>query len=160
VEIVARGYRRQNSNNDSTDCVLDELRVMILGGRVSAYATFCSHARPVGHFLRVYGTKNTAHIDYAFRSMLLEGKQTVPSAFGRLLPPFVSSWHSLRQATRNAREFAGSRFHFFAGLNRLLSRFYQSVMDDTPVPIPYAEILRVCEIMDEIAAQVYPARLA
>jgi predicted dehydrogenase len=159
LDIVARAYRRRQSNDDNTDGVLDELRVMILGSRVSATVTFCSHARPTGHFMRVYGTKNTAHVDFAFRSMLVEGKQTVPSALGRLLPPFLSSWHYLRQATHNVREFAGSRFHYFAGLNRLLSLFYESILHDTQVPIAYSEMMRVSEIMDEISAQVYPARL-
>ncbi len=72
--------------------------------------------------------------------MLVEEKQTVPSAVGRLLPSFKSSWQSLRQATQNVREFAGSRFHFFEGMNRLLSLFYESILHDTPVPIPYTEI--------------------
>jgi hypothetical protein len=90
--------------------------------------------------------------------MSVEKKQTIPSALGRLVPPFKSSWQSLRQATHNAREFAGSRFQFFAGMNRLLSQFYHSVLRDTPVPIPYAEILRVSQIMDEISSQVYPVR--
>lgn len=160
VEILARAYRRRPLNGDRTDGVLDELRVMIFAGGMSAYLTFSSHARPAGHFMRVYGTKNTAHIDFALRSMLVEEKQTVPSALGRLLPPFKSSWQSLRQATKNAREFAGSRFQFFAGMNRLMSLFYESILHDTPVPIPYADILRVSEIMDEISAQVYPVRVA
>jgi predicted dehydrogenase len=155
VEIIARAYRRRPLNGDRTDGVLDELRVIILAGGVSAYLTFSSHARPVGHFMRVYGTKNTAHIDFALRSMSVEEKQTVPSAWGRLLPPFQSSWQALRQATQNVREFAGSRFHFFAGMNRLLSLFYESILHDTPVPIPYKDILRVSEIMDEISGQVY-----
>jgi hypothetical protein len=45
-------------------------------------------------------------------------------------------------------------------MNRLLSLFYESILRDTPVPISYAEILRVSQIMDEISAQVYPVRLA
>ena len=160
VEIIARAYRRRHSNGDRTDGVLDELRVMILAGGMSAYVTFSSHARPVGHFMRVYGTKNTAHIDFALRSMFVEEKQTVPSAVGRLLPSFKSSWQSLRQTTQNVREFAGSRFHFFEGMNRLLSLFYQSILHDTPVPISYTEILRVSQIMDVISSQVYPVGLA
>jgi predicted dehydrogenase len=160
VEIIARAYRRRDLKDDRTDGVLDELRVMILAGRTSAYITFSSHARPVGHSMRVYGTKNTAYIDFALRSMSVEEKQTIPSALGRLVPAFMSTWQSLRQATRNAREFAGSRFQFFAGMNRLLSQFYDSVLHDTPVPIPYAEILRVSQIMDEISSQVYPVRVA
>ena len=160
IEIIARAYRRRPANDDRTDSVLDELRVMIVAGGMSAYVTFSSHARPVGHFMRVYGTKNTAHIDFALRSMSVEEKQNVPSALGRLLPPFKSSWRSLRRAAKNVREFAGSRFQFFAGMNRLMSLFYESILHDTPVPIPYAEILRVSQIMDEISAQVYPAQAA
>lgn len=160
VEVIARAYRRRQANNDHNDSVLDELRVMMLGGGVSAYVTFCSQARPVGHFMRVYGTKNTAHIDYTFRSMSVEGNQTIPSALGRLLPPFKSTWQSLRNASHNVREFTGSRFQFFAGMNRLLSLFYESILHDTPVPIPYPEILRVSRIMDEISSQVYPLGLA
>ena len=157
LEIIARAYRRRDMKEDLTDDVLDELRVMILGGSTSAYVTFSSHARPVGHFMRVYGTTNTVHLDYTFRTMMIEENQAIPSALGRLLPPFKTGWQSLRQGTHNAREFAGSRFHFFAGLNRLLSLFYESILHDTPVPIPYTEIMRVSEIMDEISAQVYPA---
>jgi predicted dehydrogenase len=160
MEIIARAYRRRPSKDDRTDSVLDELRVMILSGDMSAYLTFCSNARPVGHFMRVYGTKNTAHVDFALRTVLVEKKQTVPSALGRLLPPFKTSWQALQQATKNVREFAGSRFQFFAGMSRLMSLFYESILHDTPVPIPYAEILRVSQIMDEISSQVYPVQVA
>jgi len=160
VDVIARAYRRRNLKDDRTDGVLDELRVMILAGGMSAYVTFSSHARPVGHFMRVYGTKNTAHIDFALRTMLVEKKQTVPSALGRLLPPFKTSWQTLQQATNNVREFAGSRFQFFAGMNRLMSLFYESILHDTPVPIPYTEMVRVSQIMDEIASQVYPVPAA
>jgi predicted dehydrogenase len=160
LDIVARAYRRRQANDDNTDKVLDELRVMILGDRVSANVTFCSHARPAGHFMRVHGTKNTVCIDFALRTMSIEGKQTVPSAIGRLVPPFQSSWRSLRQATHNVREFAGSRFHYFEGLNRLLTLFYKSILDDKQVPIPYPELMRVSEIMDEISSQTYSVRPA
>jgi predicted dehydrogenase len=158
-QIVARAYSKRASNDDSADRVLDELRVMILGNSTSAYVTFCSHARPIGQSLRVYGSKNTVHVDFMLRTMLVDQRQTLPTAIGRLIPPFKSSCKSLRQATRNVREFAGSQYHYFAGMNRLLSQFYASILHDTPVPISYDEILRVSAIMDEIFAQVYPVSL-
>ena len=159
-EISARAYMRRQRNNDDTDALLDELRVMILSGSTSAYLTFCSHARPAGHFLKVYGTKNTVQVDSIHRTMLVDQSQTFPTALGRLWPPFKTSWKTFRQATRNVREFAGSQFHYFAGMNRLLSTFYDSIMHETPVPIPYSNILRVSAIMDEIFAQVYPGVFA
>lgn len=160
-EVLARAYRRRpRGDYDDTNDILDELRVMILAGRVSAYLTFCSHARPIGHFLRVYGTRNSVCADYRLRTMLVEPSQTVPTSLGRLLPPFQSSGRLFRAASHNVCEFAASRFHFFAGLSRLLSAFYHSILEDTPVPISYAEILRVSELMDQIVAQMYPGILA
>ena len=44
-------------------------------------------------------------------------------------------------------------------MTQLLSLFYESILEGGPVPIPYTEILRVSELMDEISAQVYPSVL-
>ena len=54
----------------------------------SAFAWFSSHLKPVGHFTRVYGTKNTAHIDHGMRTLTLDSQSKLPSAFGRLAPAF------------------------------------------------------------------------
>jgi predicted dehydrogenase len=136
--------------------LLDELRVTLRGRQTSAYATFSSHARPVGHTLRVYGTKNTAHVDFASRSLVLERKQTFPSALGRLIPPFLVAKDHLRQGLRNANRFRHARFHYFDGMRQLLGEFYLSIERDTPPPIAYSEILRVSAMMEKIFEQVYP----
>lgn len=136
--------------------LLDELRVIIRGAKTSAYATFSAHARPVGQTLRVYGTKNTAFADFVARTVVLERKQTFPSALGRLFPSFLTAKDYLGQGFRNLNSFAHARFHFFAGMRRLLSEFYQSIEQDSPPPIPYDEILRVSSMMDRIFEQVYP----
>jgi predicted dehydrogenase len=136
--------------------LLDELRVIIQGKQTSAYATFCAHARPLGQTLRVYGTKNTAHVDYNSRTLVLERKQGFPSALGRLFPPFLVSKDYFRQGMKNVSSFSHSRFHFFDGLRRLLSEFYLSIENDSPPPIAYEEILRVSALMERIFDQVYP----
>lgn len=136
--------------------LLDELRVIIQGARTSAYATFCAHARPVGQTLRVYGTKNTAHADFAARTVVLERKQGFPSALGRLFPPFLTAKDYLGQGLKNVNSFSHARFHFFEGMRRLLSEFYLSIERDSPPPIAYEEILRVSAMMERIFQQVYP----
>jgi predicted dehydrogenase len=139
-----------------TGALLDELRVTIKGAQVSAYATFSAHARPLGQTLRVYGTSNTAHVDYMARTVVLERGQKFPSALGRLFPPFLTARDYLRQGLRNVNSFSHARFHFFDGLRRLLTEFYLSIENDSPPPIAYSEILRVTSMMDRIFAQVYP----
>lgn len=152
TSVYARAYRR----GTHPAAPLDELRVMIDAGGISAYATFCSHAKPLGHFVRVYGTKGTARVDYGMRTVVFDPAQTLPSAMGRLFPTVHYGWRYIREGLHNCRDFAGSRFHFFAGMKLLFSLFYDSILNDTPLPISYFDMLRVSELMDEVFAQVYP----
>lgn len=130
----------------------DELRVLLRCGSTSAYATVSGNARPVGHFLRVYGTKNSVHADFNARTLVIEPQQTFPSALGRLFPPFIFGRRYLGNAFSNCADFMRSRSHFFAGMNRLFSLFYASILNDTDVPIPVSDMRRVSEIMDSVFA--------
>ena len=60
----------------------------------------------------------------------------------------------LRQGKSNLWNFAKNDFHFFYGMNRLISLFYDSIIKGTPVPIPYEEISRISSINDEIFKQL------
>ncbi len=154
IQTVAYSLERRNPNAKGE--ILDELRVMIKGARVSAYATFTSHARPVGHIFRVYGTRNTAHVDFNARTIVLERPQSIPSALGRLIPPFLVSRDYLHQGVRNVRRFRQARFHFFDGMRELLRQFYSCIENDSAPPIAYRDLQRVAEMMETIFDQVYP----
>ncbi|SRR6266403_1199374 len=149
------GYRRRSATGDEVvDSMPDELRVIIGGAKVSGYGTFSSHAKPVGHFLRVYGTRNTIHVNYVTRTVTLDPDPKLPSAIGRILPAFGQAWEYFREGSRNVLRFARSEYSFFAGMNYLISAFYASIQKDEPLPIPYGEMLRVAETMDQIFAQM------
>src|SRR5438034_9256091 len=45
-------------------------------------------------------------------------------------------------------------FHMKSGMKYLIESFYRSIVEDTPVPIPYREILLTARIMDAIFAQL------
>jgi predicted dehydrogenase len=155
--ISATAYCGDASAGESRDGqLLDELRVVIQSGQTSAYATFSAHARPVGHTLRVYGTRNTALVDYAARTVVLSRKQAFPSALGRLSPPFLVAKDYLREGLRNVGRFRRARAHYFDGMRQLLSEFYLAIEQDTEPPIAYKDILRVSAMMEEIFQQIYP----
>lgn len=146
--------RRAQRFDDLRDEMADELRVTIQGSTTTAYATFSSHIRPTANFLRVYGTKNILHADFASRIVTLEHAPRLPGAIGRLLPPFEQARQYLRQGVANCRRFMRYDFHFFAGLNRLIALFYDSILTGADVPIAYRDILRISSMMDEIFHQI------
>jgi predicted dehydrogenase len=146
--------RRRQRFADRRDTMGDELRVLLRGGDVSAYGTFSSHVMPVQHYLRLFGTRGTVHVDFVSRTVTSEPPTTLPSAVGRLLPAFVSAGGYAREGLRNVWRFARSDFHYFAGFNKLLRLFYESIRDEGPPPIEYRDILLVSRMMDEIFAQI------
>jgi predicted dehydrogenase len=152
--------RREGVRGDGTDTMLDELRVFLRGGRVSAYGTLCSHARPVANTLKVYGTKATVEVDFNNRTVVTAASQRYPSAVGRLAPPLQMAGRYLGELKKNVGQFRRSEFHFFAGMSKLLELFYEGIRKESAPPIPYAEILRVAEVMDRVIEQVYPAAVA
>lgn len=157
--ILAIGNRlRSERFGDERDAFADELRVVLSGERTTFHGTFSAHARPLGHSVRVHGTRATAHADFVARTVTLEPDATLPGALGRVVPAFQHGARYLREGTRNLGRFARSDLHFFAGLNRLLRSFYESIANDTPPPIPYGDILRVSAWLDEIFRQVPQAR--
>ena len=153
--IVARATRRLPAGfGDERDDLMDELRVMLEGSSATAFATFSSHAVPVRHFARVWGTRNTVTADYVSRVLAVEQGEKYPSAIGRLLPAFAQAREYRRGGWKNVRRFMRSEFQFFSGMNELFRRFYQSIDEGAAPPIAYHRILRIAGWMDDIFAQV------
>ena len=95
-EVHAFAYkRRETIAGNETDSLLDELRIVLKSGRVSAYGTLCSHARPIANTMKVYGTKGTVEVDFNLRTVICTGSQAYPSSLGRLFPPFQVKQSSL-----------------------------------------------------------------
>ena len=153
VTAIARALRPERTG-DARDAMMDELRVLVRGRRVTGYGTFSSHIRPAAQFVRVYGTRNIAHVDLAARTVTLESSPKLPSAIGRLVPPFEQASALVGQGLSNIGRFLRSDFQFFAGMRRLMSLFFDSIVDNGPVPIAYRDILRISNMMDEIFRQV------
>lgn len=155
--LVAHGaVRRRKRYGDVRDELLDELRLMLQGKNVTAYGTFSAHARPAGHFCRLYGTRGTLLVDYVARTVTLGAAPRLPSAVGRLLTGFQQALSFARSGLRNVRAFARAEFHYFAGLNELTARFYRSILDGCEPPIAYADILWIARISERIFRELQP----
>jgi predicted dehydrogenase len=142
--------RRKERFGDVRDEMEDELRVHLVGREVTAVGVFSSNARPVGHYCRIFGTKNTMTVDYVSRTVTFDQYPRLPSAIGRLLAPFASSWEHLRAGGANVLKFAHHDFQFFAGLGELVRRFYVSIENDTAPPISHHDILRVSRMLESV----------
>ncbi|MGH9374121.1 MAG: Gfo/Idh/MocA family protein, partial [Vicinamibacterales bacterium] len=151
--VHARAWQRATDRHPACS-MPDELRLMLFDAGPSAFATFTSHAQPVAHFLKVYGTKNTAYLDFETGTITLTSTVALPGALGRLGRTFGQGFQYLGQGTKNVIGFARSEYHVLAGLNFLIRAFYDSIREDGPVPIPYRDMLKVAAMTEAVLAQL------
>jgi predicted dehydrogenase len=154
LSVQVRSWQRSRELSHLESCLLDELRIMVTGQMTSAYATFSAHIRPVHHTLAFYGTKSTAHLDFTHGTITLDSRSKLPGVIGRLVTPFEQSWEHFRQGGKNLWRFAQSDYQYFAGFQALIAQFYDSILRDTPLPIPHKEILRVSMMTDRVIQQL------
>lgn len=154
-QATVRAHAWQSATDCHPSCRMpDELRIMLIDQGVSAFATFTSHARPIAHVLTVYGTRNTAHLDFEAGTITLSSTSTLPGPLGRLGCGFGQALQYLRQGGRNVMRLARADYHALAGLTYLIAAFYDSIRRDTPVPIAYRDMLKVAAMTDAVFAQV------
>lgn len=150
--------RRPSSGSAIADAMDDELRFLVRSGKTTVSGLVSAHARPVGHTLKVYGTRDSVELDYAARTLVHSARQSQPSAIGRLFPAWVQARQFRANGWRNNGRFWRHEFHYFQCMRILLDRFYGAIAGEGADPIPPAQILRVCRLIDEIVLSMRASR--
>jgi len=136
--------------------IVDELRVIICEEeRTTAYFTFSSQMRPSLHQFRIYGPANGLILDQDDETLIKLHGTRLKSYLEHFIRPVLIAGQHLGNVTRNVGSFLARDFHMKSGMKHLIESFYRSILQDTPVPIPYREILLTARIMDAIFAQLH-----
>ena len=155
LEVIAHGFVGSTLKSMGETEIVDELRVIISEDeRSTAYFTFSSGMRPSINHFRIYGPKNGLILDQDHEVVLKLRGARFKSYADKFIPPVIFARQYIGNLWTNARAFLRRDFHMKAGQKYLIESFYRSIVEDTPVPIPYREILLTARIMDEIFSQL------
>lgn len=154
-DVVAYGFVSPFLKSMGEREIIDELRVIISEETgTTAYFTFSSQMRPDLHQLRIYGTRNGLILDQDQETLIkLPGKK-FKSYLEKFLPPVMIAEQQLGNLMTNMKTFLARDFQMKAGMKYLIESFYGSIVEGSPEPIPYREILLTARIMDSIFAQL------
>jgi predicted dehydrogenase len=152
--VLAYGYTSAFLQNLNETEILDELRAIIYGDcSTTAYFTFTTQFSPAVHQLRVYGPKNSLIVDDLHQTVIkITGNYK--SYLNHFIPPLVDAKQYLANSIKNVKRFIKRESYFEEGRKHLIEKFYRSVSNGGPVPIPYREILLTSKIMDDIFKQL------
>jgi len=154
-QVIAHGFTSPLLKSMGETEIIDELRVIISEEEcVTAYFTFSSQMRPSLHQFRIYGDKNGLVLDQDQETLIKLRGTRFKSYLEKFVPPVTLAGQQLGNLATNLKTFLARDFHMKSGMRYLIGSFYRSILDGTPPPIPYREIVLTARIMDEIFAQL------
>jgi predicted dehydrogenase len=156
-QVTAHGFTSPLLRSLGERSIRDELRVLIHDDITTAYFTFSSQMRPQVSELRVFGPKNGLVLDDAHHVVTRLHGSKYKSYLDMIVPPFGLSRQLFANGARNVRSLFTGNLNMNEGMKDLIERFYRSIVEDQPVPIPYREILLTSRVMDEIFTQLAEA---
>lgn len=162
LSASCHAFRMRPAVGDAiVDDLPDELRFTLVSGQVTVSACISSHARPVTHTMRVLGTRDSVLLDFGARTITRLARQRYPASVGRLFPALDQARAYARQLWANLKSFWRHDYHFFIGMRRLLTGFYQSILGQGPDALSERDVLMTCRAIDTvIAAMAAPAATA
>ena len=153
--VIAHGFVSPGLRQLGEREIIDELRVIISEEeRATAYFTFSSQIRPSLHQFRIIGPKNGLLMDQDSETLVKLRGARYKSYLEQFVPPLIFAGQYFNNFTTNVRTFLARDFHMKSGMKYLIESFYQSIRSNTPLPIPYREILLTSRIMDDIFQQL------
>jgi predicted dehydrogenase len=153
--VMAHGFISPFLQSRGETKLVDELRVIISEEQgTTAYFTFSSQMRPSLHQFRAYGNKNGLVLDQDQETLTKLRGQRYTSYAEKFIPPLTMAKQDLSNGITNVRRFLQRDFHMKSGMKYLIESFYDSIVSDTSVPIPYREIILTAHIMDRIFSQL------
>jgi predicted dehydrogenase len=154
-EVMAHGFTSPFLMRINETDVIDELRVIIDEEKTTTgYFTFSSQMRPELKHFRIYGPQNAIMVDHDNQTVIRIKGSKYKSYLDKFVPPYDFAKQYLANSVNNIYRFLKSDFHMKSGMKFLIESFYRSVLDDTPLPISYREIILTSRIMDLIFLQL------
>jgi predicted dehydrogenase len=153
--IIAHGFTSPTLMNIGEAEIIDELRVIIDDKQnTTAYFTFSSQIKPLIRQLRLFGLQGGMIVDDMHQTVTKVVRTNYKSYLNYFVPPLKYSKQYSANFITNLTGFLRRKIHLDLGRRHLIGEFYKSIIENTPPPIPYREILLTSRIMDSIFDQI------
>jgi predicted dehydrogenase len=153
--VIAHGFASRFVKQIDEPDIIDELRVIVSDEEgFTAYFTFSSHFRPAFLLLRAYGAANGIEVDHDQQTLLMVPGARYKIFLEKMIPSLKLARQHAGNFAANALRFLRRDLHPKGGSRYLMTRFYDSILHDAPLPVSHRDMVLTVAIMDEIFAQV------
>lgn len=134
----------------------DEIRILIDGEKAFGVLTFSFASQPHLHFVRIYGTKMMAEVDFNTMTTVTHPVSSLPKAAQKAIYNLSESRQLFNQTVSNVINFVRGKLKSYQGMKILIHKFYDSIKNNSGIPVTKQQALLVIETMDEIWKQLKP----
>lgn len=128
----------------------DDLVVNIDGADCTASVHLSFLPQPAVYDVRIYCEGGTVSVDFETQTMVVSTPGSLPRSLQRAASPIALGWRYSRESIANIVDFLRGRLVPYAGLQVLISRFYDSITNGGPAPISPELAVSVSEVEDAI----------
>ena len=126
-----------------------EVYALVRLGRATAVVLVTLNGRPIEHYQQIVGTNGSLRADFIGGSVTrLVGPGTGP---GVLITPYRRAFRTLTGTTRGVAKLVLGGGSSYPGLRLLVTRFYDSIVENTAPPLTGRSILDTVSICERIA---------
>jgi predicted dehydrogenase len=130
--------------------LVDHLEVHLNATRSTATVLLSYLPRPSAYGLRVLCEKGVAEINFLTQTLLVRRQTILPRRIVSATATFAESCKLSVQAVGNIVDYLRGRLVPFGGMQVLIARFYQSILESQPPPVSRDLVTEVTRVEEEI----------
>ncbi len=128
---------------------MGDVHALLRIGEVTGVLVVTLRGRPIESYLRLVGTNGSLYVDFAHGALTkLSGPGT--SGVSRMLNPYSQAKQNVAGVTHALAARILKRQKGYPGLSELIGAFYESIIKNTPSPLPtqsISETVSLCEVI-------------
>ena len=137
-----------------------EMGIQYEGCGVLGSMIISMRAKPYAKYIEIYGTKGMIHADLAREVCVVHREKRMPGALAKMLFSVEASSQLAFGTAATAFKVALGRMKSMPELSVLVGRFYESIRNDTPPPVPLEQGRQTVDVIERIWTALPAQQLA
>jgi nucleoside-diphosphate-sugar epimerase len=137
-----------------------EMGIQYEGCGVLGSMIISMRSKPYAKYIEIYGTKGMIHADLAREVCVVHREKRMPGALAKMLFSVEASAQLGFGTMATALKVALGRMKSMPELSVLVGRFYESIRNNTPVPVPLEQGRHTVDVIEQIWSSLPEQQLA
>jgi predicted dehydrogenase len=150
VKNPVKVWAVHQSNGLLPESLPDELRVLIDGGNVTGSLAISLGTRPDCLSVNIYGTEMSIHLNMSNMTLITRKNRRIPKKISRSLDSIEQAVQLLSCTFFNALGVVTGRIQPPGDVGPVITKFYESIENDSEVPITGEDGRGVVQVINEI----------